>query len=411
MGIYSDYLDQRLSTEQIAQLRKEQLTRISEIRARAVFVYAADFVSPVKAPKGVPVALDASDILPVIDQIDNLTGDSIDVILETPGGNGTVADDIVHILREKFKSVAFIVPGQAKSAGTIMVMSGDEILMNARSAVGPIDAQITFEGKQFSADALIKGIKQIADESDEAKALNRAYIPILQRLSPGDLQNAKNALDFARFLVRDWLCEYKFKDWSTHRTNEPGSPVTEDQKRARAETVANALCDHSRWLSHGKSIRLKDLRGLGLEITDFAEQPELADAIARYQALLRMTFDASPIYKIFETPKTQIQRVFNTMQAGPLPFVQSFPSPNAKPQVANAGTRPQDGTIVQMNCPKCQSVIQIQVDFDSIKPLRPGCIRFPASDETSCPNCRQSLQLGPIRQMVESQSHRRVARQ
>jgi len=41
-----------------------------------------------------------------------------------------VAEDIVHILREKFKSVSFIVPGQAKSAGTIMVMSGDEILMD-----------------------------------------------------------------------------------------------------------------------------------------------------------------------------------------------------------------------------------------------------------------------------------------
>jgi ClpP class serine protease len=136
MGIYSGYLDQRLTVEQIGKLRKQQLKRISDIRGRAIFVYASDFVSPMKAPKGVPVALDASDILPVSDQLDNLAGDEIDVVLETPGGNGTVADDIVHILRKRFKSVAFIVPGQAKSAGTIMVMSGDEILMDHRSAVG-----------------------------------------------------------------------------------------------------------------------------------------------------------------------------------------------------------------------------------------------------------------------------------
>ena len=243
-------------------------------------MYASDFVSPIKAQRGAPVALDASDILPISDQLDNLKGNAIDVILETPGGNGTVAEDIVHILREKYKSVAFIVPGQAKSAGTIMVMSGDEILMDYRSAVGSIDAQITFEGKQFSAEALLKGIQQILETSERAKSLNRGYIPILQRLSPGDLQNAQNALDFARFLVRDWLCEYKFKNWTTHRTHNVGATVTPDEKTARAQAVADALCDHSKWLSHGKSIRLKDLRALGLEVTDYAAQPDLADAIA-----------------------------------------------------------------------------------------------------------------------------------
>jgi hypothetical protein len=94
MGIYSGYLDQNLPVDAVIKLRKEQLARISSIRGRAVFVYASDFVSPIKAQRGAPVALDASDLLPVSDQLDNLTADSIDVILETPGGNGTVAEDI-----------------------------------------------------------------------------------------------------------------------------------------------------------------------------------------------------------------------------------------------------------------------------------------------------------------------------
>ena len=407
MGIYSGYLDQLLSTEQVATLRKEQLKRISEIRGRAIFVYASDFVSPMKAPKGVPVALDASDILPISDQLDNIVGRDIDVVLETPGGNGTVADDIVHSLRKRFDSVAFIVPGQAKSAGTIMVMSGDEILMDHRSAVGPIDAQITFEGKQFSADALLKGIKQIADESENAKSLNRAYIPILQRLSPGDLQNAQNALDFARFLVRDWLCEYKFKNWTHHRTHDPGTPVTDDQKMARARSVADALCDHGRWLSHGKSIRLEDLRSLGLEVTDYSTQPDLADAVARYHALLRITFDTSTIYKIFETPTTQINRAFNMQPQGILPLVQAMQAGDG----ASINTQGGAGMMVDLVCPHCSQHVKIQADFETLKPLQTGCVRFPANDEIGCPKCQKSLQLGLIRQNIERQTSRKVARQ
>jgi hypothetical protein len=409
MGIYSSYLDQNLSPDDVVRLRKEQLARISSIRGREIFVYASDFVSPIKAQRGAPVALDSSDILPVSDQLDNLTGDSIDVILETPGGNGTVAEDIVHILREKFKSVSFIVPGQAKSAGTIMVMSGDEILMDYRSAVGPIDAQITFEGKQFSAEALLKGIEQILKISEEKGSLNRGYIPILQRLSPGDIQNAQNALDFARFLVRDWLCAYKFKNWTTHRTHDIGAVVTDEQKRAQAQSIADALCDHSKWLSHGKSIRLKDLRTLGLEVTDFATQTELADAIARYQALLRLTFDLSPIYKILETPTSQINRTINMTQPGLIPFLQAAQGQPAG-QVLRLTPGNQAGMLIDVNCQKCGKHVKIQADLDSQKPLQPGCIRFPDDDNLACTKCHQIMQLGPLRANLEKQTGRKVAK-
>ena len=76
----------------------------------------------------------------------------MDVIIETPGGDGAVAEDIVRLLRGKFDEVCFIVPGYAKSAGTIIVMSGDDILMGPTSALGPIDAQLLWQGKVFSAE-------------------------------------------------------------------------------------------------------------------------------------------------------------------------------------------------------------------------------------------------------------------
>jgi hypothetical protein len=43
-------------------------------------------------------------------------------------------------------------------------------------------------------------------------------------------------------------------------------------------------------------------------ITDYGQDAQLMDAITRYYTLLRMTFDQTSIYKIFETPSSQVAR-------------------------------------------------------------------------------------------------------
>lgn len=83
-----------------------------------------------------------------------------------------MAEDIVTLLRGKYEDVAAVVPGAAKSAGTLIVMASDEILMEPASALGPIDAQIVWQGKQFSAEALLEGLKAIQDEVETAGTLN-----------------------------------------------------------------------------------------------------------------------------------------------------------------------------------------------------------------------------------------------
>ena len=89
------------------------------------------------------------DLLPISDQLANLKGTKLDLILETPGGAGEVAEDIVRMIRKKYDDVAVIVPGWAKSAGTIIAMAADEILMGPTSALGPIDARLSWQGKRF----------------------------------------------------------------------------------------------------------------------------------------------------------------------------------------------------------------------------------------------------------------------
>ena len=106
---------------------------------------------------------------------------------------------------------------------------------------GPIDAQIQWKDKVFSAEAFLEGLGAMKLEA-ESQGLNKAHIPILQQISPGEIQHAQNALDFAKKLVADWLEHYKFRHWATHRST--GEPVSQDERREAAQSIATALCRH-----------------------------------------------------------------------------------------------------------------------------------------------------------------------
>jgi hypothetical protein len=307
--------------------------------------------------------------------------------LETPGGSGEVAEDIVKMIRNKYDDVAFIIPGSAKSSGTIIAMSGDDILMEPMSSLGPIDAQIiTGQGKRYSAEALIKGINKIKDEADSKQSLSKAYIPILQGISPGEMESAHNALNFAKVLVTDWLAKYKFKNWTHHSTT--GKEVTEEEKRARAHEIASLLCKHEHWLSHGRSIKIDDLESMKLKIRNYTDDADLADAIRRYHVLLQMTFETS-IYKIFETTTSQIFRMI------------APPQPENQMQSASSAE-------INLKCGKCNADILVQAPFEEGIILKPGANHFPENNLLGCPKCHTRIDLSQIRDNIEKQFGKKI---
>jgi hypothetical protein len=382
MGIYSEYLDRNFAFEQLVSERKKQLQRISDRRKRDVLVFAADL------DKGqAPISINYPDLLPIKDQLSNLSGETLDLILETPGGSGEAAEDIIRVMRSKFRDIAVIVPGWAKSAGTIMAMAADDILMEPGSALGPIDAQLFWQGKVFSADALLEGFDKIKREVEETGVLNKAYIPILQGISPGELQNAQNARQFAEELVTKWLAKYKFKNWIKHSST--GAPVIDEEREQRAKEIACRLRDHSSWLSHGRSIKIDDLRAMKLHITDYSQDTELADAIRRYHTLLQMTF-ATNIYKVFETPTSQI---YKFIAAGNVPLPSG-----------------QDIREVEMDvmCNECKTHQKVHARFQKGLPVKLDAIPFPLNNKLKCPKCNNEMDLSDIRRQLEAQSQKPI---
>ena len=285
------------------------LSRISEIRGgRDIMVIASDL-----SASRAPIGIDYTDILAVQDQLANMAGNSIDVVLETPGGLGDAVEDIVNIVREKYESVGMIVPGYAKGAGTIFAMAGDELLMGRASSLGPIDAQAQLaDGSRFSADAFLEGLEKIKAEAEKSGRLTPAYIPILQNISPDEIRNCEDMRIFSRHLVTKWLAEDKFKSRDRHSD---GGKVTVGERRRRACEIAAALCSRSKWMTRSRSIKVDDLKELCVSVTSYDDNADLSDAITRYYTLLRLSFEASASYKIFETPGSQICRFRATGRA------------------------------------------------------------------------------------------------
>ena len=382
MGIYAEYLTKFQNFDEITTERKKMLSNISNLRGkRDILVFASDF-SKVRAP----IEIEYTDLLAVQDQLENLSGEAIDIVLETPGGLGEVVEDIVSLVRGKYKKVGMIIPGYAKSAGTILAMAGDEILMGKGSALGPIDGQLQLaNSKRFSADAFLEGLEKIKKEVEETKKLNPAYIPILQNISPGEIQNCENIQDFSKHLVTEWLAKYKFKYWDKHSD---GRDVTKDERYTRANKIATDLCSQSRWLTHERSIKIDDLEKLKVKITDYSKNTCLNKAITRYYTLLRMSFENSTIYKIFETADSQIYRSMAAVQ--PVPQ-------NAK------------SLIIDSSCPKCKHKLKVQVNLEKNMALEEGAIAYPVStDSTDCPECSEKINLTSFRQQIESRFGKKV---
>lgn len=393
MGRFAEYINGSDDMKKLTRARKEMLKRISKLRdGNDVLVYAADFSNESES-----TFIDQTDIIAVQDQLENLPGGrAIDIVLETQGGSGVVVEDIVDLIRAKYEYVGMIIPGQAKSAGTIFALAGNDILMGNGSALGPIDAQVMDNGRFFSADAFLEIFQKIKEEMDEKEKLSPVYVPILQRIPLSQIRACEHAQCFSKHLVQEWLAKYKFKSWKNHSN---GHTVTDREKQETAKRIAAELGSQSKWFTHARSIKIKDLEELGLKIVDYSKKPKLNDAITRYYMLLRIMFERTGWYKMIETETSQIYRGI------PLQPETTLSPPDQFSRAALPG--PASAT-VQYTCPECARELKVQLRLEKGIELEEGALPYPVDTDTlNCPKCNYLINMKHVREHIEEQTGRR----
>lgn len=72
----------------------------------------------------------------------NKSNDTLELIIVTPGGSPDAAYKIGKYIQSLYKKIIIYVPGFCKSAGTLLAISGDEIVFSPYGELGPLDVQM-----------------------------------------------------------------------------------------------------------------------------------------------------------------------------------------------------------------------------------------------------------------------------
>jgi hypothetical protein len=390
MGLMSEYIHKIQSGWQPKNFEEELLRLIKEynkLRSSYLLVYSSAIDKPIDQR-----IIIQEDYYIIHDLLNNKSSDNLDVYLETPGGLGEVAEDIVKLLHDKFQNVSFVISGQAKSAGTIIALSGHEIFMTETGSLGPIDAQVRIGRSSFSAHDYIEWVNEKRLEAAESGKLNPFDAIMVAQITPGELRGVFHSLRYAEDLVIEWLPKYKFKNWNV--TKERQIPVTPEMKEQRAREIATELTQHSRWRTHGRSLKIQDLLDLGVTINRVEDDAKLANIVYRIQAVTRLLFNMTPAFKIFATVDEKIFR--NAQEPKGLPGGLQRLKQEQQPDLVN----------IDHKCNNCGTVNKFYFKLknnplidDEMKKL--GIKQFPSDNKYSC-KCGAIHDLSKLRKKLEA---------
>jgi hypothetical protein len=127
------------------------------------------------------------------------------LLLDTPGGDGETAIRLVRSAQARCRQLTVIVPNQAKSAGTILLMGAHCVLMGPTSDLGPVDPQFPTPNGLYSAKDLIAAV----EHAEKTLAANPDSYPLqvslLADFTAVMVQQARSALGRSEDLVKEAL--------------------------------------------------------------------------------------------------------------------------------------------------------------------------------------------------------------
>jgi hypothetical protein len=103
------------------------------------------------------------DVISTCDALSGSVFNEMDVVLQTPGGDPDAAYLLTKVLRKHGTRVFFLIPVYAKSAGTLMCLGADELIVTEVTELGPLDSQIREEqeGSSSKFSSALNGFKAL----------------------------------------------------------------------------------------------------------------------------------------------------------------------------------------------------------------------------------------------------------
>jgi hypothetical protein len=217
-----------------------------------------------------------------------VAGEDLDLLLHTGGGDIDAAEKLISMVRNKVgtATLRIVVPDFAKSAGTLMVLGADYVVMSDTSELGPIDPQIVLA--DGNGNRILHPIQSYLDAYDEhTKTLknepgNVAAQIMLGKLDPATVKLFQAVRVRAQRFAEAQLIRGMFRNggnWSL---------------------AASELLDTKRWLSHGQMISWEDAAGppIGLYVEYLDSKSDEWQAYWQLYCLQRLAVrDSEKLYE------------------------------------------------------------------------------------------------------------------
>ncbi|MFI4991421.1 MAG: serine dehydrogenase [Solirubrobacterales bacterium] len=192
------------------------------------------------------------DVVTVFEELvhDADPNQDLHLLLDTPGGDGETAIRVVRSAQARCRELTVIVPNQAKSAGTILLIGAHHVLMGPTSDLGPVDPQFPTQKGLYSAKDLIAAVERAETTLAQNPDSYPLQVALLADFSAVMVQQARSALDRSGDLVREAL-----------RSNP-------DRTAEEVDTLAKALREKLIDLpqDHGAVFGAKDAEEVGLPV-------------------------------------------------------------------------------------------------------------------------------------------------
>lgn len=284
--------DPNKRNEWLSRTLHSALKDVSRIRGgRNVIFYASAFLQ--KPQNGLFTQITQEDIngfMAVMHGMDWSAG--LTLVLHTPGGITNSTETIVDYLRQKFSSFEVIVPTFAMSAGTMISLASEKIVMAKQSQLGPIDPQMPIGDRPVSAGSIVAQFEKAKSDIAANQRMAHLWAPILQSIGPALLEEAQNALDYSENIVMQWL--------------ESGMLQGRNNPHTEAQRIARFFNDSSEHKSHGRRIGREEAFGQGVAIENLEDDQDLQEAVLTAYHMLTILFDNSPVAKsIYSTQGSQ----------------------------------------------------------------------------------------------------------
>ena len=262
--------------EYVSSSMKELAAKIADHTDRNLLFYASSFLQKPHLA-GNLTSIGAEDLNGFMT---GLHGHHFDkgllLILHTPGGRADAAHTIVDYLRSKYSSIDALVPTYAMSAGTMIALGCDKIVMGSQSQLGPTDPQLIVGNRAYSAHSLVEQFNEARNQITEDPTLAHAWAPVLRSFGPALLREAVNAISYGESLVQEWLEKHMFAE-------------SEDRVEL-AQNVA-AHFGGSQHGSHGRRIDRDEAKEHKVVVADLEDDNDLRELVLTLYHLVTIAFE------------------------------------------------------------------------------------------------------------------------